>query len=98
MTWPTRISRRRTSLPVHLTSIVPSVTPGTAWPVPRCRTSGRRPGAGAHGRRDLHGGAAHASRSGGDEHGFAGLQPPPVDQALIGGPGADYQPGCFLEA
>ena len=42
---------------------------------------------GTGGRGDLHGGAAHASRGGGDEHGLAGLQPPPVDQALMGGPG-----------
>ncbi len=40
----------------------------------------------AGGRRDLHGGAAHGPPGGGDEHGFAGLQPPSVDQALISGP------------
>ena len=60
--------------------------------------AGHAQGAGAHGRRDLHGGAAHASRCGGDEHGFAGLQQPPVDQAIVGGPGADHQPGRLLEA
>ena len=38
------------------------------------------------------------SRGGGDEHGFAGLQPPPVDQALVGGPAADHQPGRLGEA
>jgi len=35
--------------------------------------AGHRHHAGAHGRRDLHSGAAHAARGGGDEHGFPGL-------------------------
>jgi predicted O-methyltransferase YrrM len=35
--------------------------------------------AGAQGHRDLHGGAPHSARGGGDEHGFAGAQPPSVD-------------------
>jgi hypothetical protein len=35
---------------------------------------------------------------GGDEHGLSSLQPPPVDQGLIGGPAADHQPGRLGEA
>jgi hypothetical protein len=53
---------------------------------------------GAQGRRDLHGSAAHPSGGGGDEHGLAGLQPPPVHEALIGGPTGDHQPGRLGEA
>jgi hypothetical protein len=41
--------------------------------------AGHAKGAGAQGCRDLHGGAAHAACGGGDEHGFAGAQQPPVD-------------------
>jgi hypothetical protein len=38
--------------------------------------AGHAPGTDPDGRRDLHGGAAHAPRGGGDEHGLSGLQPP----------------------
>ena len=48
--------------------------------------AGHAKGAGTDGRRDLHSRTAHASR-GDDEHGFAGLEPSAVDQALVGGPG-----------
>jgi hypothetical protein len=53
--------------------------------------------AGAHGRRDLHSGAAHAPGGGGNEHSFRGLEPPPVDQALVRGTCADDQPGRLDE-
>ena len=53
--------------------------------------------AGAHGRGDLDRGVARASRGGCDEHGFAGLQSPPVGQAFMGGPAADHQPGRLRE-
>ena len=52
----------------------------------------------AHGPGDLHGGAAHAPGRGGDEHGLTGLQLPPDDQSVPGGPSADHQPGRLLEA
>ena len=54
--------------------------------------------AGAQSRRDLHGGAADASGRGGDEHGLAGLQSPPVDQTLVRGATTDHQPRRLLEA
>jgi hypothetical protein len=54
--------------------------------------------AGPYGRRELHGVAANAARRGGDEHGLAGLQAPPLDQSLVGGPGPDHQPRRLLEA
>jgi hypothetical protein len=50
---------------------------------------------GAHGGRDLHGGAAHAARGGREENGLSGLQPTAVNQSLVCGRAADHQP-CRL--
>jgi hypothetical protein len=54
--------------------------------------------AGPDGCCDLHGRVAHSPGCGRDEHGFAGLEPPPVDQSLVGGPGTDHKPCRLLEA
>ena len=45
-----------------------------------CRCLPRR-GRAPPGHSNLHGGAAHASGGSGDEHGFARLQPPPIQQS-----------------